>query len=62
MGQLAKRVFFHVTLALALMCFACLFFVKHGTAEYFFTLFAGIINCSAVLVQLIVMLVKGRKQ
>lgn len=59
--ELAKRIFFTLTMAMALMCFVCLFLVERGTAEYVVALLAGIINCCAVLVQLITLLLKGKK-
>lgn len=61
MGELAKRVFFVLTLSLLIMCTVCVFIAERGTAEYFILLLAAIINCFAVLVQLIVKIVKGKK-
>jgi len=62
MGKLGSRVFFQATLVLALLSFGCLFFVPRGTAEFFIVIICAIVNTLAVLIQLIVMLVKGKKK
>ena len=62
MGEIAKRVFFTISLALAVMCFITAFITQRGSAEFFVVVFAGIINCISVIVQLIVKISKGNKQ
>lgn len=61
MGKIAEQVFFRVTMALALICFFCVFFVQRGTAEYFVLIMSGIVNCICVLACLIAALIKGGK-